>query len=128
MICENGSNLFPDTCVYKNVPGYAELPGDASSIASVEFTFTNSMKGTKTWVSLTGEVDPEDTGSVTVEIQDKTTAETLGKTVLKASDLKGGEECRVPFFVDRGSAEFICKTTSTLAKGGLYATVKYEVG
>lgn len=128
MIYENATILFPDTCVYKDVVGYADLSADTSKLASIDFETENSMKGTKCYISLTAEVEPSATGSITVEVDDKTTSNVLGKAVVNAKDFKGAKEVRVPFYADGGNTTYTLKITSTIAKGGLFGALKYEVG
>ena len=129
MICENSSIIFPDTCLYNDVVGYADLSKDGGSIAEVEFATENPMKGTKCYISFVADLDADASGTITAEIVDKDNSDvTVGKLVLSVDDLKDGKEVRVPFFVDKGSVNYALKTTSTISKGGLYATLKYEVG
>lgn len=129
MLTENAMILFPeDKCVYKNCPGFADLSSNSADIASNDFTYVTSMKGTKAWISLVGDIANDATGTITIEVEDKTKTEIVGKTILDADDLKNGKEVRVPFFVDKGNVEFTLKVTSSISKGGLYATLKHEVG
>ena len=129
MLTENAYILFPqDTCKYNDVLGYADFSSNSSDIASNDFTYDYSKKGTKCCVALTGDIANDTTGTITVKILDKDKTETVGKTILDADDLKNGKEVRVPFFTDKGGVNFTLKVTSTISKGGLYATLKHEVG
>lgn len=128
MIYENSTRLFPDECVYKDVLGYADLSADASKIATIDFETENILKGTRCYIALTGEIDTNATGNITIEVDDKESAEVLGKSIIKASDLKNAKEVRVPFFADRGNSTYTLKVTSGISKGGLFASLKYEVG
>lgn len=133
MIHEVSAILFPKECIYHDIEGYADLTSDASKIASVDFSTEYSLKGTKSYISIVGEIDEtvvaaKTAAVVKVEIIDKDTTEILGTTQLSAIDLSGGKECRIPFFADKGDLNYTLKVTTTLSKGGLYATLKHEVG
>lgn len=129
MLTEKAYVLFPeDVCKYKDVPGYADLSSNSANIASNDFSYDYAMKGTKCYIALTGDIANDTTGTVTVEVEDKDNAQTVGKTILNADELKAGKEVRIPFFTDKGGLNFTLKVTTTITKGGLYATLKHEVG
>ena len=126
MICENGSTIYPDTCVINNTKGYAEFPKDATTVASVDFSFPNNMSYTKCYIAIAGEMLSSG-GNATFEIVDKALSKSCGGATIKPEQLADNKEVRIPFFVDNGAKEFTLNTTYA-STGKIYATVKYEVG
>ena len=138
MIYEDYEKIYPDTCLFNGIKGYADLSTDTATIAEVDFSTNNSLTGTKAYISFTASLEKDATGEITVEIVNKDLNQTVGKTVLTAEDLKNGVEAPVVFFTNvkpslsikgKGlNCNYTLKTTSTIAKGGLFAALRYFVG